>query len=411
MRKLSKLHKYDGRHGFTIVELLIVIVVIGILAAITIVAYNGVQQRARIAVLQSDMSNAVRVLEIDNVTNGSYPTSAAAANSGAGLRASPGTNYQYTYNSSGNSYCLTGTNNNVAYMVLTANPTPAIGVCPGDTAPGSGGGTSTGGNVTTLAGSGTSGFANGSGTSAQFNQPYGVTVDTAGTIYVADAGNNRIRTITSSGVVSTMAGSWYGFGDGTGTSTQFASPYGIAVDTAGNVYVADRNNQRIRKITGGGVVTTLAGSGTAGFADASGTSAQFNYPSGIAVDTTGNVYVGDSNNGRIRKITANGVVTTLAGSGAYGFANGTGTSAQFNSPAGVAIDTAGNVYVADTGNHRIRKITSGGVVSTLAGSGTPGFADGSGTSAQFYNPYGVAVDASGTVYVADRDNSRIRKIQ
>ena len=263
------------------------------------------------------------------------------------------------------------------------------------------------GVVSTLAGS-TQGYTDGTGTSAQFSYPTGVAVDGAGNVYVADQSNHRIRKITTSGVVSTLAGSASGYTDGTGTSAKFAYPTGVAVDGAGNVYVADRYNQRIRKITASGVVSTLAGS-TQGNADGTGTSASFDNPSGVAVDGAGNVYVADRSNHRIRKITTSGVVSTLAGS-TYGYTDGTGTSAQFSYPYGVAVDGAGNVYVADLYNHRIRKITASGVVSTLAGNGTYGYTDGTGTSAQFSYPTGIAVDGAGNVYVGDYVNHRIRKI-
>lgn len=389
--------QYNNGRGFTIVELLVVIFVIGILAVITIVAYNGIQQRANVAALKIDMSGAAKTLELANTTAGTYPATLTAA----ALKSSPGTTYQYTYASSSNSYCLTGTNNGISYTASTASPTPSVGVCPGYN----------GGVVATLAGSGTGGFAEGSGSSAMFNYPFGITVDTSGTLYVADSNNNRVRKVTAAGVVSTLAGSGtYGFVEGTGASAQFRGPYGVAVDTSGTVYVADRGNHKIRKITAAGVVSTLAGSGTAGYLDGTGTAAQFNFPSGVTVDASGSVYVADSNNNRIRVITTAGVVFTLAGSGAFGFADGIGTGAQFNGPGGVAVDSSGNVYVADQTNHRIRKITTAGVVSTLAGSGTPSFADGTGTAAQFYNPFSVTVDGSGNVYVADTGNQRIRKI-
>ncbi len=259
--------------------------------------------------------------------------------------------------------------------------------------------------VSTLAGSGTAGFADGTGTTAQFNSPLGVAVDAAGNLYVADLKNNRIRKITPSGEVSTLAGSGIvGSVDGTGTTAQFNETCGVAVDASGNVYVADRSNHRIRKITPGGEVSTLAGS-ILGYANGTGTAAKFYNPRGVAVDASGNVYVADYSNHRIRKITPGGEVSTLAGSGTPGFADGTGTAAQFYYPASVVVDPSGNVYVADLANYRIRKITSSGEVSTLAGS-ILGY--GTGTAAQFKTPIAVALDANGNVYVAD--SYGIRKI-
>ena len=272
--------------------------------------------------------------------------------------------------------------------------------------------------VSTLAGSGSFGAADGTGAGASFNYAWSVAVDASGNIYVADLENHRIRKITPAGVVTTLAGSSKGYADGTGTAAKFSSPSGVAVDASGNVYVADMNNHRIRKITPAGVVTTLAGSGSyrivagkyVSDADGTGTAAEFNAPNGLAVDASGNVYVADEQNHRIRKITPAGVVTTLAGS-SKGYADGTGSGAQFSFPSGVSVDATGNVYVADRGNHRIRKITPAGAVTTLAGSSSGyGKADGTGSAAQFYFPRGVAVDASGNIYVADTDNSRIRKI-
>ena len=272
-------------------------------------------------------------------------------------------------------------------------------------------------SITTLAGSplGSAGSADGMGGTARFWSPHGVAVNGAGNVYVADSGNDTIRKITAGGVVATLAGivGVTGSTDGTSSSARFNGPSGVAVDGSGNVYVADSYNDTIRKITASGVVTTLAGSpGVSGTTDGTGSAARFNGPAGVAVDGTGNVYVADSGNDTIRKITASGVVTTLAGSpGVSGSTDGTGSAARFNYPQGVAVDGAGNVYVADGSNCTIRKITVGGVVTTLAGSaGVIGSADGTGSAARFNYTSGVAVDGAGNVYVADSYNDTIRKI-
>jgi sugar lactone lactonase YvrE len=269
---------------------------------------------------------------------------------------------------------------------------------------------------TTLAGTpSNAGSADGASSAAQFENPNGVAVDSEGNVYVADLGNNTIRKITPGGVVTTLAGTpgVSGSADGTGGAAQFAKPSGVAVDSLGNVYVADSFNNTIRKISSGGAVTTLAGTpGIVGSADGSGGAAQFNRPGGVAVDGTGNVYVADSLNRTIRKITSNGVVTTLAGTpGILGALDGPGSIARFANPTGVAVDGEGNVYVADNYNFTIRKITSAGLVTTLAGSlSSMGSADGIGTNAQFNYPQGVAVDNAGNVYVTDTNNNAIRMI-
>lgn len=268
---------------------------------------------------------------------------------------------------------------------------------------------STSGVVSTLAGNGTAGYVDGLGASAQFNGPLDVTVGPGGIVYVGDIGNHRIRTISVAGVVSTLAGSGVaGFADGTGTAAQFNSPRGLALDTGGNLYVADDGNHRIRKITPAGVVSTLAGSGAAAFADGTGASASFNRPLHVAVDSSDNVYVTDNLNRRIRKMTPAGVVSTLAGSGIAGYADGAGASASFNIPVGIAVTTAGTVYVGDFGNHRIRAISATGVVSTLAGDGIASYLDGSLLTARFNYPSDVALAQNGALYVADTSNHRIR---
>lgn len=269
------------------------------------------------------------------------------------------------------------------------------------------------GVVTTLAGkAGSSGSADGTATAARFKGPLGIAVDSTGNVYVADTGNHSIRKITSVGVVTTFAGSAGNSGnsDGTGTAARFAEPNGVAVDGAGNLYVADTANNTIRKITAAGVVTTMAGTaGSVGFTNGTGTAARFTVPFDVAVDSAGNVYVSDHGNHVVRKITAAGVVTTLAGSGTAGSTNGTGTAASFRYPSGISVDSAGNVYLADTDNHLIRKISPAGEVATAAGKGQPGSSDGTGTAAAFFNPKDVTVDGSGNVYIADRGNHTIRK--
>ena len=267
------------------------------------------------------------------------------------------------------------------------------------------------GAVTTLAGSGSPGNSNGTGSAASFNIPTGTAVDAAGNVFVSDFQNNLIRKISPAGVVTTFAGSGsFGSANGSGTSASFAGPQGVAIDAAGNVFVADRFNNRIRKITPAGLVSNVAGSGISGNTDGNGVAASFNDPLGIAVDPAGNLYVADFANNTIRKISPIGDVTTLAGSGSPGATDGTGTGSSFNFPTGVATDSSGNVFVADGNNNLIRKITAAGVVTTLAGSGSAGNVDAPGTAASFNFPSHVTADATGNVFVSDTNNNLIRKI-
>ncbi|MDB5146205.1 MAG: wapA 1, partial [Mucilaginibacter sp.] len=267
--------------------------------------------------------------------------------------------------------------------------------------------------VTALAGSGSAGFINGTGAGASFSNPIGLATDTSGNVYVADEFNNAIRKVTPSGVVTTLAGGTPGTADGTGTAAQFNHPTGVVVDASGNVYVTDFYNHTIRKVTPAGVVTTFAG-GIQGSADGTGTAAQFNYPVFITMDAAGNFFVGDRSNSKIRKITPAGVVTTIAGNGTAGFADGAAASAMFNLPTGLAIDGLGNLYVADVSNHRIRRISPAGMVTTLAGSSTSGTANGVGSAVTFGGTFGgpaaISIDASGSLYASDYQNNLIRKV-
>ncbi|MEO8052551.1 MAG: hypothetical protein ABI833_19250 [Acidobacteriota bacterium] len=274
------------------------------------------------------------------------------------------------------------------------------------------------GVITTVAGGGYMLGDNGPATSGQLLSPSGVAVDSGGSLYIADTNDSRIRKV-SNGVITTVAGTGTiggfagGFsGDnGPATSAQLRFPSDVAVDAAGNVYVADTDNFRIRKVSNG-VITTVAGNGNFGFSGDNGpaTSAGLGLTSGVAVDAAGNLYIVDVS--RIRKV-SNGVITTMAGNGNFGFSgdNGPATSAELGLPSSVAIDSAGNVYIADTHNNRIRRV-SNGVITTVAGNGTDGFNGDGGpaTNAQLSYPTGIAVDSGGVLYIADSNNGRIRKV-
>ena len=271
------------------------------------------------------------------------------------------------------------------------------------------------GFVTALAGSpGIPGSTDGTNGTARFNNPLGVAVDNAGNIYVADASNDTIRRITTTGVVTTLAGlaGASGSADGTNTAARFNQPTGVALDNLRNIYVADTFNHTIRLITPAGNVTTIAGlAGSSGSADGTNGGARFNQPNSVTVDSSNNVYVADSFNHTIRSITPAGVVTTIAGlAGSQGSVDGIGTAARFSDPLSVSVDIHGNVYVADTGGTVIRRITSAGQVTTLGGFANQlGSTDGTAGTARFNSAGGVAVDASGNVYVADTKNCSIRK--
>ncbi|MBS0663652.1 MAG: hypothetical protein JSR48_10350 [Verrucomicrobia bacterium] len=271
-----------------------------------------------------------------------------------------------------------------------------------------------GGVVTTLAGApGMAGYADGQGTAARFNAPRGLTVDGSGVVYVADYGNHVIRKVTPDGTVTTLAGKAGTTGslDGNGTAATFNQPIAVKVDSSGNLLVSDFQNFTIRKVTPAGVVTTVAGKAgsPANWVDGTGPAARFAGPAGLAFDSAGNLYIADSHNYVVRKMTPDGVVTTVAGTAANPGTDD-GTPGKFNQCYGVAVDSAGNIYVADTANETIRMVAPNGSVTTLGGTpGVKGVASGAGSSTLFYDPIGLAVAADGTLYIADANNSAIRR--
>lgn len=264
------------------------------------------------------------------------------------------------------------------------------------------------GRVTTFAGNGNVDVINGNGISAAFSYPCNIALDAAGNVYVTGLVDWRLRKITPQADVSVFAGTTSGYADGPVATARFKACRGIFVDAKGNVIVSDTENQRMRKISVPGQVTTFAGSGTRGFADSTALLAQFNNPVGTTSDRQGNIYVADYTNYSIRKITPNGIVSTLAGNGTQGFVNGKGPEARFHSLQDLVCDSKGNLYATDL--NCIRKITRTGEVSIVAGSDIPGHEDGEGPLSRFRSPQGLAIDAAGNIYVADTQNHRIRKI-
>ena len=275
------------------------------------------------------------------------------------------------------------------------------------------------GDLVTWAGTGTPGFSGdgGVGTSAAIDAPLGIAFDASNTAYFADRDNHRVRRVSSGGTITTFAGrSHFGGDGGPATAAQLDFPFGVAVDSADNVYIADWGNHRIRKVNGGGIVTTIAGNGSFGNSGDGGpaTSAQLSGPIDVAVDGAGNVYIADFTNDRVRKVTPAGTITAFAGTGTAGFSGdgGPATSAQLNSPTGLEVDDAGNVYVADIGNNRVRRITPGGTITTVAGSATAGFCGDGGpaTSACLNDPIDVAIDDSGNMFIAEYGGHRVRRV-
>jgi sugar lactone lactonase YvrE len=277
------------------------------------------------------------------------------------------------------------------------------------------------GIITTYAGDGTYGFSGDGGpaTSAMLAAPEGVAEDTAGNLFIADSWNSNVRKVTPGGVISTVAGNGnpgYSGDGGPAASAMLNYPTGVAVDAAGNLFIADYGNDRIRMVTPSGIISTVAGNGTAGFSGdgVPANSAQLNGPTGVAVDAAGNLFIADEHNNRVREVNPGGVISTVAGNGTGGYSGdgGPATSAELYYPAGVAVDTAGNLFIADEINDRIRMVTPGGVISTVAGNGIFGFSGDGGpaTSAELYYPAGVAVDTAGNLFIADTWSNSVRKV-
>jgi len=287
--------------------------------------------------------------------------------------------------------------------------------------------------ITTVAGGGTNGLGDGGqATDAELSLIDGVTFDQAGNLYIADSFNNRVRKVTTDGIITTFAGTGFSTGhpptgafsgdNGAATAAELNFPVAVSADMLGNVYIVDGDNQRIRKVNTAGIITTVAGTGLAGYTGDGGqaTDAELNYPGSVTIDAVGNLYITDNANNVIRMVNASGVITTIAGNGTVGFSgdNGPATAAQLNSPSSVTVDQAGNLYVAEMENFRIRKINTGGVITTIAGTGfgvgtgQGGYSGNNGpaTAADLNFPTGLAFDATGNLYFADQDNNRIRKI-
>jgi len=445
--------------AFTIIELLVVVVVIGILAAVSIVAYNGVQQSARDRAVMSDVEAVDTQIARYSVKNGGKFGSAvrwySAAASNTNIPFIPTEGNVVDVVASDDEYCIRAYNprggeyKSLATAAKKSYPASACdSLSPSSPALADSPYPPNSGVVTLVAGS-TYGYVDGDGSTAKFRGIRGMSIDDSNNLYVLDSNGNPIRKVASSGTVSSFVtsaadgiarntsgelyissgnairkiapngtispfvGGTNGTADGTGASAQFQGATVMTIDASGNLYVVD-SSHKIRKVTPEGVVTTFAGSVTSGYQNATGTVARFNAISGIAAAPNGDIYVADKLNDRIRKITSSGVVTTFAGNGQGGSnVDGNGTSAGISGPSGIAIDGQGTIYAANAG--RIRKITPAGVVTTLTSSNGVNSFDGNGTAVLFNNGgyLGLVVNSAGSLFVGQGyyDESRIFKIQ
>ncbi len=277
------------------------------------------------------------------------------------------------------------------------------------------------GIITTIAGNGIHGYSGdgGQATSAEISNPAGLAIDAIGNLYIADESNSLIRKITTTGIISTITGngtSGFSGDGGQATASELSYPICITLDAASNLYIADESNHRIRKVNTAGIITTVAGNGTAGFSGDGGqaTAAEINAPEGVAFDIAGNFYIGDYHNYRVRMVNTSGIINTVAGNGTMGYSGdgGAATAAELNYPCGLTIDAENNIYIADLANNRVRKINTLGIINTIAGNGTQGYSGdgGQATAAELYNPAWLTFDAAGNLYISDMDNNSIRMV-
>ncbi|MGE0879365.1 MAG: prepilin-type N-terminal cleavage/methylation domain-containing protein [Acidimicrobiia bacterium] len=394
--------------GFTLAELMIVVLVLAILIAAAFPAYTGARVRAADGAAKANLRTSLDVAQVEAVSSstGTYPDSASMTSAENSLTfvdsSTESTNSSTVSVEGGSSYvaAIKSQSGTCWAVSMAVSAQPVWSTYEGEVC-----------SAAAVAGSAYSYTTVSTFASLPF-VPFGVVVDSSGNVFVADALGSRIKKITPAGV-STFAGSGScAETNGTGTAAAFCYPFGLAIDSSDNIYVADQYSNAIRKVTPAGVVTSLISEAPYGYQDGSGASIQMTYPMSIAVDNnSGNVYFTEMDTPVVRKLTPAGVVSTLAGNASsWGSANGTGTSATFGGSMHLAVDSSGNVIVSDQYNHMIRKITPAGVVTTIAGTTSAGSTDGTGTNARFNNPFGVAVDSNDNLFVADYSNRIVRKI-
>lgn len=393
---LNKIKKIDA---FTVVELLVVVVVIGILTSIVVVSYNSIISRTAEATISNDLQSLASNTSSYYTRNGIYPASKSDLAT-QGYESSDDVYLEYTVE--GANYCATGSSSRTSRSFMVTNGAiVAEGVCSGHL-----GRVPKQYEVVTVAGTGNNGFLNGDRTVAMFSSPAEIAVDDSGDIYVADTNNHKIRKISPLGSVTTLAGSSEGYIniDGVGTAARLRYPIGLTI-YGDALYTMDQFAPRLRKITLDGVVTTLAGTGSVGAVDGLGTAASFGRSNinSLAADTNGNIFIADGDNQIIRKVAPDGTVSTYAGvANSSGYVEGDKSVARFMNPTGVVVADSGVIYVTDQQNQKIRKIATDGIVSTITG-GT------SGVDVR-YPVGGAAIDDDGNIYVADSGNNRIWKI-